>query len=457
MVESPTVLVVDDETQIREVLEEALADEGYGVALAADARDAEARVAEGTPDLILLDIWMPGTDGMDLLREWVDGGRLPCPVVMMSGHSTIESAVEATRLGAYDYLEKPLSLDKLLLTVSHAVEAETLRRENRRLREGRGPGPELVGSGAAMTRLQEPVARLAATAGPVLIQGEPGAGKEAVARSLHQESGRLGPFVGVSSVAIAPRGMEEQLFGTEDHTGPATGRFEEADGGVLFLDEVADLQPEVQARLVRVVQEQRFTRVGGRQPVHVDVRVIAATNQELAALVQEGSFRSDLYYRLNVFPLRVPPLREHPEDIPELVEHFLVRHIQRQGLPPRTFSQAALEALRGYDWPGNVRELENVVERILILSEADPVGPDEVATALGGGGAPSVSSELFQEPLRQARESFEREYLAHRLREARGNMTRASELAGLERTHLYRKVRQLGLDPADYKEGSHGE
>jgi DNA-binding NtrC family response regulator len=300
--------------------------------------------------------------------------------------------------------------------------------------------------------------RLAATAGPVLIQGEPGAGKEAVARSLHQHSGRLGPFVAVNSAAIAPRGMEEQLFGSDaPGSGPAAGRFEEADGGVLFLDEVADLQPEVQARLVRVVQEQRFTRVGGRQPVHVDVRVVAATNQDLDTLVQEGAFRSDLYYRLNVFPLRVPPLREHPEDIPELVEHFLGRHTQRQGMAPRTFSAEALAALREYDWPGNVRELENVVERILILSEAEPVGTAEVAAALGRAPRPAPGHGLFEEPLRQAREDFEREYLAHQLRAAGGNMTQVAELSGLERTHLYRKVRQLGLDPADYKGGGHGD
>ena len=450
--EPPVILVVDDEAEIRSVLEDTLAEEGFAVRAAEDAAAADDLMGDSVPDLVLLDIWMPGTDGMELLRRWVGRGPLPCPVVMMSGHSTIESAVEATRLGAYDYLEKPLSLEKLLLTTQHAVETARLRQENRALREGVGPEADLVGDGEAMTHLRGQIQRLAATQGTVLIVGEPGAGKEAVARALHRDSGRAGPFVAINSAAIAPNSMEEQLFGTEgDAEGHRPGRFEEADGGVLFLDEVADMRPDVQARLTRVLQEQRFTRLGGQRPIHVDVRVIAATNRGLGDLVQEGAFRSDLYYRLNVFPLRVPPLRERTEDIPALAGYFMERHCQREGLRPRAFTASALEALGDYPWPGNVRELENVVERILILSEADPVNAEGVRTALGGAARPALPESLFDAPLREAREDFERHYLAYHLRNHRGNITRASSAAGLERTHLYRKLKQLGLEASDFK------
>jgi len=450
-----TILVVDDEAEIRTVLEETLAEEGYGVRLAADAEAAEAAVQASAPDVVLLDIWMPGTDGMDLLRHWVDGGAPPFPVVMMSGHSTIESAVEATRLGAYDYLEKPLSLDKLLLTAEHAMETVRLRRENEALR-GQGAGTELVGEGALMGQMRKQIERMAASSGAVLIVGEPGVGKEAVARSLHARSGRSGPFVAINSATIAPAGMEAQLFGSESDDGGQPGRFEQADGGVLFLDEVADMQLDVQARLIRVLEEQRFTRLGGAQPVSVDVRVVAATNRDLGELVRNGRFRSDLYYRLNVFTLQVPPLRNHAEDIPALVEHFMQRHCRLQGLRPRTFGDDALRLLGEHPWPGNVRELQNVVERILILSEADPVAAGDVRTALGGGVRPQMPDRLFDAPLREAREDFERHYLEYHLRANAGNITRTSVDAGLERTHLYRKLKQLGLEAADYKDDDKG-
>lgn len=444
------ILVVDDEAEIRSVLEETLAEEGYAVHLAADAEEADRLARAEPPDLVLLDIWMPGADGMDLLRRWVEAGRLAFPVVMMSGHSTIESAVEATRLGAYDYLEKPLSLDKLLLTAEHAMEAVRLRRENRALRnEG---GTDLVGDSEPAQQLRRQIERLAASPGAVLITGEPGVGKEAVARSLHARSGRRGPFVAINSAAIAAAGMEGQLFGSEEDGTVRPGRFEEADGGMLFLDEVADMQPEVQARLIRVLEEQRFTRLGGARPIHVDVRVVAATNRDLEELVGQGAFRSDLYYRLNVFTLHVPPLRDHAEDIPALVEHFMQRHCRRQGLRPRAFEADALRALAEHRWPGNVRELQNVVERILILSEADPVGAGEVRTALGGAARPQVPDRLFDAPLREAREDFERRYFEYHLRANAGNITRTSAEAGLERTHLYRKLKQLGLEAADFKD-----
>jgi DNA-binding NtrC family response regulator len=405
------------------------------------------------PDLVLLDIWMPGRDGMALLRQWVADGQPPFQVVMMSGHSTIETAVEATRLGAYDYLEKPLSLDKLLLTVEHAVEATRLRRENEALRRGEAAVPVLVGDSSPMAALRDRIGRVAASPGAVLIRGEAGAGKEAVARSLHHQSGRSGPFVAINAAAIAPDGMEAQLFGSEATAQAAghPGRFEQANGGVLFLDEVADMQPDVQARLVRVLEEQQFTRVGGNQPVGVDVRVVAATNQDLEALIRDGGFRRDLYYRLNVLPLTVPPLRDHPDDIPELVAHFMAEHSRRAGLRPRTLDADALALLQEHGWPGNVRELQNVVERLLILCEADPVAAADVRQALGGASPPPLPDELFAAPLREAREDFERHYLAHCLRVNRGNVARTSADAGLERTHLYRKLKQLGLDAAEFK------
>lgn len=453
--EAAAILVVDDEAEIRAVLEETLAEEGYVVRLAADAEEAEGQVREAPPDLVLLDIWMPGTDGMDLLRRWMAEGPPPFPVVMMSGHSTIQSAVEATRLGAYDYLEKPLSLDKLLLTVEHATEAVRLRRENEALRSGT-PGAVLVGDSPPMARLRQQIDRLARSHGAVLIVGESGVGKEAVARVLHERSGLTGPFVAINSATIAADGMEAQLFGREQGDRAQPGRFEQADGGVLFLDEVAEMQPDVQARLVRVLEEQRFTRVGGDEPVHVDVRVVAATTRDLDGLVRQGAFRSDLYYRLNVLPLTVPPLRDHTGDIPALVEHFMRRQCQREGLRPRTFGDGALSALAEYPWPGNVRELQNVVERILILSEADPVAEEDVHHALGGAARPQVPEGLFEAPLRQAREDFERHYLTYHLRANGGNITRTSAEAGLERTHLYRKLKQLGIEAADYKDGDKG-
>ncbi|HKJ71023.1 MAG TPA: sigma-54 dependent transcriptional regulator [Gammaproteobacteria bacterium] len=446
------ILVVDDEAEIRSVLEETLSEEGYAVALAANADEADHQVRSGSPDLVLLDIWMPGVDGMELLRRWVEAGPLPFPVVMMSGHSTIESAVEATRLGAYDYLEKPLSLDKLLLTAEHAMEAVRLRRENQALRS-EGPEVELVGESGMMDWLRQQIDRLARSQGAVLIVGEPGVGKEAVARTLHVRSGRSGPFVAINSAAIAPASMEAQLFGSEEGGRIQAGRFEQADGGVLFLDEVADMAADVQARLIRVLEEQQFTRLGGSRPVHVDVRVVAATSRDLEARVRDGAFRSDLFYRLNVFTLRVPPLRDHPDDIPALVEHFMDRHGRDEGLRPRTFAPGAVTALAEHPWPGNVRELQNVVERVLILSEADPVEAGEVRMALGGAGArPQVPDRLFDASLRQAREDFERHYLEYHLRANSGNITRTSAEAGLERTHLYRKLKQLGIEAADYKD-----
>ncbi|MEF8792276.1 sigma-54-dependent transcriptional regulator [Thiohalorhabdus sp.] len=453
--QSGAILVVDDEAEIRTVLEDTLGEEGYSVRLAADAQEAEAQVRVTPPDMVLLDIWMPRTDGMDLLRRWVADGPLPFPVVMMSGHSTIESAVEATRLGAYDYLEKPLSLNKLLLTAEHATEAVRLRRENESLRNG-APGAVLVGDSAPMAQLRHQIERLAGSQGAVLIAGEPGVGKEAAARALHERSGLSGPFIAINSAAIAPDGMETQLFGRELEERSQPGRFEQADGGVLFLDEVADMQADVQARLVRVLEEQRFTRVGGNDPVHVDVRVVAATNRDLDGLVREGAFRSDLYYRLNVLPITVPPLRDHAGDIPALVDHFLQRQCQREGLRSRTFDKGALDALAEHAWLGNVRELENVLERILILSEADPVGAGDVRDALGSAARPQVPERLFEAPLRQAREDFERCYLAYHLRANGGNITRTSAEAGLERTHLYRKLKQLGIEAGQFKNGDKG-
>ncbi|RMD80775.1 MAG: sigma-54-dependent Fis family transcriptional regulator [Gammaproteobacteria bacterium] len=452
---APHILVVDDEPDIRELVREILEEEGYQVSVAEDAEAARRARRARRPDLILLDIWMPDTDGISLLKEWSEeGGGLACPVIVMSGHGTVETAVEATRLGAYDFLEKPLSMAKLLLTVERALEAARLRRENVALRRHARPLEEPLGRSPVMQALREQLRRVAQHDAWVLISGEPGSGKELCARYLHAHSPRReGPFVEVGVAALVGENAAVELFGAEEAGGRVRyGLLEQARGGTLFLDEVGDMDLAVQARLFGALESGAFLRVGGTEPVPLDVRIVAATHRDLAEEVRRRRFREDLYYKLNVVPLRVPALREHSEDVPELLAHYVDDFVAREGLGYRRFTVAAQNFLRHYPWPGNVRELKNLVQRLLILGAEPEIDVEEVKAVLGT--APErprdpVLGPGFELPLREARERFERAYLEHHLRQAGGSVGKAAKAVGLERTHLYRKLKALGLEPRE--------
>ena len=443
------ILVVDDEPDIRNLLKEILQDEGYEVTVADGAEKANAARRARRPDLVLLDIWMPDVDGITLLKEWGAGGTLPCPVIMMSGHGTVETAVEATRLGAYDFIEKPLSMAKLLLTVQHALEADKLHKENIGLRRQVQPLIEPVGKSTVMTRLREQVRRIAQHETWVLISGEPGSGKHTCARYLHSLSARRdGPFVEVGVASIATQNSAVELFGSEDDAGVHYGLLEQANTGVLYLNEAGEMDIATQGRLLSALQNRRFLRVGGSQPVQIDVRVIASTSQNLGQAVQDGRFREDLYYHLNVVPLHIPSLREHCEDVPELLSFYVSALVEQENLPYRRFSTAAQNRLRNYHWPGSIRELKNLVQRLLILGSGEEIGLEEVEAIIQITPArtqPALQMS-FDQPLREAREQFERAYLLHQLHECGGSIGRLAKLSGMERTHLYRKLKALGID-----------
>ncbi|MGB0631720.1 MAG: sigma-54-dependent transcriptional regulator [Alphaproteobacteria bacterium] len=451
------ILVVDDEDDIRNLIADILADEGYNCRTAYDSDSALSAIAERRPDLLILDIWLEGSalDGMEILeRVYTDHAGVP--VVMISGHGNVETAVNAIKLGAYDFIEKPFKADRLLLTVKRALETSHLQRENEQLRKRTGEVTDVVGASAAMKQLRSALERVAPTDSRVLISGPPGAGKEVFARQLHRMSNRAdGPFIVLNCATMNPDRMEVELFGEEpnDRDGAAkTGTLEQAHGGTLLLDEVSDMPLETQGKIVRILQEQTFTRVGGDEPIEVDVRVIASTNHDMEAEMSEGNFRQDLYYRLNVVPIEILPLRERPDDIPELIEHFMERSASMSGVSPRKISKEAMAALQAYDWPGNVRQLRNAVDWILIMAPGgpdEPVGVDNLPPDIGTGASASVGFEggakMMSLPLREARENFERQYLLAQVSRFGGNVSRTAEFVGMERSALHRKLKTLGV------------
>ena len=449
------ILIVDDEPEIRRLVQEILEDEHYRVAAAENAEQARELYHKQRPDLVLLDIWMPGTDGISLLREWCSAGRPDVPVVMMSGHATVETAVEATRLGAYDFIEKPVSMGKLLVTVERALATERLRRENLQLRRAAEPDVFLVGKSAVMQQLREDLQSVAASDTWALVLGEPGSGRNMAARYLHHHSARRDrPLIEVGLGAVAATQIAVKLFGAEQGGTLNPGSFEQAEDGTLVLNDIGELAPATQLQLLHVVQEKRFMRVGGREPLPVRARIIAISDALLPDAVAEGRFREDLYYRLNVVPLRIPPLRDHREDVPELVNVYLDWLIDTQRLAYRRFTTGALNALRHYPWPGNIRELMNVVQRLLILNRGDDIGEAEVEQALGGPprAAEATPNALFNVPLRTARDQFEKAYLEYHLARTNGNVAEVARLSEMERTHLYRKLKNLGINPKAIKE-----
>lgn len=446
-----TILVVDDEPDIRDIVKEILNDEDYAVFTAENADSARQVYNDHNLDLILLDIWMPGTDGISLLKEW-SKQKLETPVVMVSGHGNIETAVEATKHGAVDFLEKPLSTAKLLATVKHALQTNRLRRENVQLRHQLEPVSELVGNSTTIIQLKERIALLAKTTSWVLITGEPGCGKGVVARYLHNSSDRQnGPFIEVNLAAIPVHNVATQLFGSEEGGLIHRGRLEQASGGTLLLDEIGDLDLDTQAKLLSALDDDgKFMRIGGHRYVNIDVRILTATNQNLERAVSQGRFREDLYYRLNVLPLPVPPLRDHLGDVPELVSFYVSWMAEKENLPYREFSTTALELLGNYHWPGNVRELKNMVQRLLILNRGTEVSHQELALALGRitpANANDISDTLFNEPLHRAQTNFEKAYFQHHLRQAAGDKTALQERTGLQGESLNRKLKELGIDP----------
>ncbi len=453
-----TVLIVDDEAGIRESMTGLFEDEGYAVITAASGEEAIERAAEHCPDIVFLDVWLPEMDGVEALARLKEL-RPKVPVVMMSGHGTIEVAVKATRDGAYDFLEKPFSsIERVILVARLAMERQRLEGANLLLKEDLSRTWRLVGNSQPMRILRDQIAMASQGSARVLILGESGTGKELVARQLHEQSARAeGPFVEVNCAAIPQELIESELFGHEkgSFTGASdkkNGKFELAHEGTLFLDEIGDMSLPTQAKVLRVIETQTFQRVGGNKNITVDVRVIAATNKNLSDEVKKGAFREDLFYRLNVIPLTIPPLRERPDDIPELVEFFAEAFVAENGVRPKKFHPDAISALQSHVWPGNIRELKNAVERVMIMTAGPSVTRKnlEALSILGTADAGRQDIYFLQRSLRDAREAFERDFILRKLQENDGNVSRTAEAIGVERSNLHKKIRSYGI--ADLKE-----
>ena len=446
------ILVVDDEQDIRELVAGVLQDEGYETRAAGDSDAALEAIAVRRPSLVLLDVWLQGSrlDGLELLEE-IKRRDASIPVLVISGHGNIDTAVAAIRRGAVDFIEKPFNADRLLLMVGRATETEQLRQEVRSLRAATGRDTDLTGTSTSINAVRATLKRVAGTGSRVLIMGSAGVGKEVAARLLHSWSQRTqGPFIVVSAARMIPERVEEELFGVEEAGDLVrTGLLEQAHGGTLFLDEIADMPMATQGRILRVLTDQSFTRVGGTRTVKVDVRVVSATARDLQAEIVEGRFREDLYYRLNVVPVAIPPLADRREDIPALVEHFMAHYAAERRVPTPEVADDAMVALQSYEWPGNVRQLRNVVERTIILAPGDRIGRIDVdllpAEVLGGAGEGAGASAMMGSPLREARETFEREYLKVQIRRFSGNISRTATFIGMERSALHRKLKLLGI------------
>ena len=448
------VLVVDDEADIRELVAGVLEDEGYTVRTAADSDSALNAIEDRRPSLVLLDVWLQGSrlDGLQILEQ-VKKRDPTLPVIMISGHGNLDTAVAAIREGAVDFIEKPFEAGKLLHLVARATETDRLRRENAAFRQQFGQDDQLGGSSVAINNVRATLKRVAPTGSRVLITGPAGVGKEIAARTIHDWSPRAAaPFITVSAAMMSPERMEEELFGAESEGVARPGLLEQAHGGTLFLDEIADMPATTQAKMLRVLTDQSYTRVGGQRPVKVDVRVLSATSRDLADEIAAGRFREDLYYRLNVVPVRIPSLRERREDIPDLVAHFLARFAAERRIATPDVTAEAIAALQAHDWPGNVRQLRNIIERTLILAPGDRVEcididllPSEVVEGQGSSSMGSSSIAIMGSPLREARESFEREYLKVQIRRFSGNISRTASFIGMERSALHRKLKALGL------------
>ena len=442
------VLVVDDEADIRALIDEILSEEGYDVTVAGDANEARAAKGDGSFDLVLLDIWMPGTDGISLLREWSEPGDLECPAVMMSGHGTVDTAVEATRLGAFDFVEKPLSLAKLLHTVERAIDAS-----KKPVGTARSMLPSLlapIGRSKLMKDLREKVQQFANNDSPVLFSGEPGTGRSAFARYIHSMSARAdAPLVTLLAASLTDSNAEEQLLGSEEGGNVHSGYFERAKNGTLIIDELTDLCSQAQKLIMSVLEQGEFVRSGGHQPIKLQARVLATVNADYEKVIENGDLRRELVSCVNALSVKVPPLRNYAEDVPDLLSYYVDRLVDAESLPFRRFSVAAQNRLRNYPWPDNVRELKSLVRRLLMSNDDEEISLDEVEgeiTASSVADEPLVKQDLLSLPLREAREQFERAYLQQQLVLCDGKVGKLAQRVGMERTHLYRKLRSLGVD-----------
>jgi two-component system nitrogen regulation response regulator NtrX len=446
------ILITDDERDIRELISDILKDEGYTTRLAGSSDQCMAEIAKEVPSLMILDIWLKDSrmDGIDILKT-VKREHPEVPIIIISGHGNIEIAVAAIKQGAYDFIEKPFNIEQLLVVIRRAMETSRLRRENIQLKRGDTTKSEMLGDSAAFRSLRAQLDKVTKSNGRVMLTGEPGSGKETAARYIHAQSNRAaGPFVVVSSASIAPERFEEVLFGRESAgKGVEKGLLEQAHGGIIYFDEVADMPLATQSKILRVLVDQQFTRVGGSEKVHGDIRVISSTNRDLPACIAAGTFRQELYHRLNVVPIQVPSLEDRREDIPLLAEHFIQTLNRTQGLPLRRLGEDARALLQTMLWPGNVRQLRNVIERVLILGEAGgDISAKELPSLEEGAGEDGrvvLSGGLATLPLREARELFEREYLLTQINRFGGNISRTAAFVGMERSALHRKLKSLGV------------